>query len=73
MYIKVRVFPNSKKELINKKKENSFEIFVKEKAERNLANKKVVEIIAKTFEIKTNQVRIVSGHQHHNKILSLEV
>ena len=39
MYIKVRVFPKSKKEEIKKISDNHYEIKVKEKAERNEANK----------------------------------
>jgi len=36
MFIKVKVFPNSKKWSVVRKSENSFEIRVKEKAEQNL-------------------------------------
>jgi len=71
MYIKVKVIAGSKKELIQKKSENSFFIWVKEPAERNLANKKVCEIIAKEFNVSVKTVRIISGHHSPSKILSI--
>ncbi len=72
MYIKVRVFPKSKKESIKEVGENRFEIKVKEKAERNLANKKVLEIIAKYFDINSKDIKIVNGHQHPSKLISID-
>ena len=71
MYIKVKVTPGARKEKIETKKENSFVIFVKERAERNLANNKVKEIIAGIYEINIKSVRIISGHQSSSKILSI--
>lgn len=73
MYIKVKVIPESKKEKIEKRKENSFVISVKEPAERNLANTRVREIVASVYEINIKSVRIISGHQNPNKILSVNI
>ena len=47
--IKVKVFPNSKKERIEKKSEDSFVFYLAEKAERGEANKKLREVIADYF------------------------
>jgi len=44
MSIKVKVFPDSKKDEIIKKEDDRFEIKVREKAEGGLANRKVIEI-----------------------------
>ncbi len=71
MYIRVAVWPGSKKEEVKKTKENYFEIRVKEPAERNLANKRLKEILAQEFEVSTGSVRLVSGHQSSRKIFSL--
>ena len=73
MFIKVKVFPNSKKWSVVRKSENSFEIRVKEKAEQNLANIKVIELIANYFEIRNKNVRIISGHHRSNKILEINL
>ena len=49
MLIKVKVFPNSRKESIEKKSEDSFIVRLAEKAERGLANEKTREVIAKDW------------------------
>lgn len=71
MYIKVKVSVCSKKEKITKKSDNRYEIWVKEPAERNLANNRIKEIIAGLFEINVKSIRIISGHQSPSKILSI--
>ena len=73
MYIKVKVEAGSKKEEIKKKSETSFFIKVKEPAERNLANTRIREIIAIIYEINVKSVRIISGHQSPNKILTVDI
>jgi len=71
MFIKVKVTANSKREEIKKKSENSYLISVKEPAERNLANRRVCEIVASLFNVSIKQVRIVNGHQSPSKMLSI--
>lgn len=72
MYIKVRVFAASNKEEFKKISNTHFEVRVKEKAERNMANRKVIELVRKYF-VATGDVRIISGHHSPGKILSIEV
>lgn len=71
MYIKIKVFPKSKKEGLTKTGENRFEIKVKEKAEKNLANNRVLEILASYFKIKKEDVKIINGHHHPTKLLKI--
>jgi len=71
MYIKAKVIVDAKKEKIIKKSKNHFEISVKESAERNLANKKVVELVRDYFKVYNGDVRIVSGHHSPSKIISI--
>ena len=73
MYIKVKVEPSSKKEKIIQKKENRYEIMVKEPAERNFANTRIREIIASIYEINLKSVRIISGHHSPSKILRVDI
>lgn len=73
MYIKVKVQANAKRENIRKKSSDSYIISIKEKAERNLANKKICEIMASLFGVSTKNVRIISGHQSPSKILSINL
>jgi uncharacterized protein YggU (UPF0235/DUF167 family) len=72
MYVKVRVTAGAKRETVAIIGENHFEISVKEKAERNRANIRVIEIIAREFTISRGKVRIVAGHHSPSKIINVE-
>jgi uncharacterized protein YggU (UPF0235/DUF167 family) len=72
MYLHVLVTAGAKKETLKKKNEDHFEISVKEKAEHNLANTRVLELVAEYFKIPKNKVRIVNGHRHPSKLLVVE-
>jgi len=72
MYIRVKVSSSAKKEIFKKINEDHFEISVKEKAERNLANTRVIELIANYFNTKVNKVRIINGHRSPTKLLVVE-
>ncbi len=71
-YIHARVVANAKQEFLKEKKKDHFEISVREKAERNMANTRVVQIVAEHFKILRNKVRIVNGHQSPSKLLAIE-
>ena len=73
MYIKVRVFPKAKKEEFRVLDENKFEIKVKEKAERNLANKRIIEILARHFGVSLGKIKIVNGHHSPSKLISVDI
>ena len=73
MYIKAKVVPGAKKELFERQSEDTFLIHVKEPAERNLANKKVVMLISEHFGVLRGKVRIISGHRSKSKILSIDL
>jgi len=71
MLIKAKVFPNSKKEEIFKKSEDSFEIRVKEKPERGEANKAVIGLLSFFLKIPKGKIRIIKGFKQRNKILKV--
>ncbi len=71
MYIKVRVIAGAKKESVEEVSAGHFKISVKEPAERNLANRRVVKLVAAYYKLSPKQVRIISGHTSPSKILSL--
>jgi len=73
MYIKVRVQAGVKKETFHKKSEDHFEISVKQKAERNMANTRVLELIAGHFNMPQGKVRIINGHHSPSKMLSVDI
>lgn len=82
MLIKVKVITESKFEKVVKKTKSNFEIHVKQVAENNLANKRVLELVRDYFKARLNDngvgqvyngpIRIVNGHHSPNKIISLD-
>lgn len=68
-YIKVKVNPGARKEIIKKKSSDSYLISVKEKAENNMANKRVCEVVASLCEVPLKNVKIISGHHKSSKLL----
>jgi len=72
MYVKVKVTPDAKKEKLEQKQKDLFEISVREKAKQNMANNRVVELLARHFGIIKGSVRIISGHHSPSKIISVD-
>ena len=73
MLIKVKVFAGSRKTGIEQKSDNSFEIRVKEKAERGQANRAVVEALAKHFKIPPSRARLIKGSRQPSKIFKIDL
>ena len=71
MYIKVRVTAGAKKESFEKVSDDHFVVSVKEPAEQNRANKRVIELVALHFGVPTGKVRLISGHHSPSKIVDI--
>ena len=71
-YIRVKVLAGAKKEILKQIGIDHFLISVKEKAERNMANKRVLEILCEFFKLPKGKIRIVNGHQSPSKLLVVE-
>ncbi|MDQ5971089.1 MAG: uncharacterized protein QG566_35 [Patescibacteria group bacterium] len=71
MYVKVKVFAGAKKQTIKEIGENRYEIHVKEPAERNMANSRVISMVASLYNINPKAVKIFSGHHSPSKLLSI--
>ena len=72
MYIKVKVLAGAKREELIMDKPEYFNISVKEPAARNLANKRVRELIANHYSLPIGKVRIVNGHHSPSKLLVVD-
>ena len=70
MYLRVEVTPGAKKESLEEA-EGKWLISVKEEAERNQANERVRELVAAHLGKTVGDVRIISGHHSHTKMLSV--
>ena len=73
MYVKVNVIADAKKEIFKVKSKDHFDISVKEKAQRNGANSRVIELVAEHFKLPKNKARIINGHHHPSKLLSVDI
>lgn len=73
MYVKVSVIPGARHESFVEKKPGYFDAKIKEKAERNMANERVIELVADFYKVPTSKVRIVNGHQHPSKLLVVDI
>ena len=78
-YIHVKVTAGAKKEFFKPRQEagqasskDHFEISVKERAEMNRANTRVLELVAEHFKVPVSKVRITNGHRHPSKLLIIE-
>ena len=69
MYVKVRVKTGQKKESVLEDSKGNLQVSVKEKAERNSANARVIKIIAERLGVPVKKVRIVSGHHSPSKMI----
>ncbi|PIR57937.1 MAG: hypothetical protein COU71_01300 [Parcubacteria group bacterium CG10_big_fil_rev_8_21_14_0_10_38_31] len=73
MMIKVKIFPGIRKEGVMERSKGVFEVKVKEKAEQGKANKRLIELLSKHFQISENQVKIISGSKRRNKMVSIKI
>lgn len=71
MYIHVKVITNSRKETITKEGDVHYVMHIRQPAERNLANKRIIEIISVLYPT-MKYIRIISGHHSSSKIISVE-
>lgn len=71
MYVKVHVMPDAKRERVEKRKDDSYAIAVKEPAEQNLANKRVRELLARELGVVPGKLRLVAGFRSPHKIFSV--
>ena len=72
MYISVRVVAGAKEEKREELANGRLRIWVKEPAKQNLANRRVLQLLARHFKISRAKVRLVSGHHSPAKIFSVE-
>ena len=71
MLIHVKIKPDSKEDKIVEKNETSFIVYVKEPAEDNRANKRLIELMAEKFNIIKSKIKIATGHHAPSKILDI--
>ncbi len=71
MYIRVKAKTGQKKEFFKQINENTFEVSVCEKAERNLANQRICQLLFAHFSQPAGGVKIINGHHSPVKLLKV--
>ncbi len=73
MYIKAKVTADAKKEVLGQVAPDHFKISVREPAKQNLANTRVIDLLAGHFSIPRGKVRLISGHHSPSKLFSVDI
>jgi len=71
MHISVKVKTNAKRSEVKRISENSYIVSVVAKPVKGEANKEVVQLLAKYFEVKKVQVILVAGHKVREKVFEV--
>ena len=71
MYVRVRAKPSARKEQIIEVDDRELVIHVREPAERNLANKRIIQILAERYEVSERAVEMLSGFRSPTKLFSI--
>lgn len=71
MYIRVKAFPDAKKEHVEIDDAGRLRIFVREPAQDNRANKRILQLVAQNQNVPIDAVRLISGHHGPNKLLQI--
>lgn len=67
--IRVKAFPDAKKEHVEEVSHHVLRVFVRESAERNMANHAVIKAVAAFYGIPQKQLILKTGHRAPNKTL----
>ncbi|MDD4931592.1 MAG: DUF167 domain-containing protein [Candidatus Colwellbacteria bacterium] len=69
--IKLKVFPGSKKDIVEVRGADSFAIKVRAPAEDGRANDSAISLIADYLGVSSSKLRLVKGHRSRSKILEM--
>lgn len=69
--IRIKAFPGSKKYHIEETKPEELRVFVREGAERNMANHAIIRTVAEYYKLPPNKLRIITGHRSQNKTIQI--
>ena len=71
MYVHVYVKTGQRQESVKEVGESRLEISVREKPERNEANRRVLELVREYFKNPAGGVKIISGHHSQGKLIKI--
>lgn len=71
MYVKIQVIPESREERVTEETPDRLVVSAREKAERGLANRRLLHMLSAHFGT-GKRIRIISGHHSSHKIISVD-
>ncbi|MGC8538042.1 MAG: DUF167 domain-containing protein [Candidatus Micrarchaeia archaeon] len=71
MRIIIRVIPNSKSNKIERLEDDTYKIRVTAKPERGKANEAVISLLSAYFNVKRNEISIISGASSRDKVVEI--
>lgn len=71
MLIRVKVFPNSKREEIIRNSKGGLEVSIKEKPIGGEATRAVLKAVASFLGVPLQKIRVIKGIKQRNKILEI--
>ena len=71
MFIKVKVFPGSKKQAVVKKTKGGFDVKVKSRPIKGEANKEMLGLLAVYFKLPVSKLKIIRGSHRRNKMIKV--
>ena len=70
-FYKLRIHPKSKRSKILKKSKDTYEIWIKEPAERGLANKAAITMLAEELNVPAKRIMLIKGATSPSKIVKI--
>ena len=71
MYIKLRVHPEAKKDAVERRAADHYEVWTRRPAERGLANAAVLTLMGKELGLPAGRIRMVKGARSPSKIIEV--
>ena len=73
MHVTVKVKAGARKESVKEVSPERFEISVREEAEHNQANLRIVDILAERFGVPVKCIRMIKGHRTSSKMFTISI
>lgn len=73
MIINVKVNPKSKRNLVEKEKDDLFRVYVTTAPENGNANKAMIELLADYFSVAKSRISIISGEKFRLKVVRIDI
>jgi len=69
--IRVRAFPDAKKEFVQEEEPGKLKIFVREPPKKNMANRRITQLVAEYADVNIKNVVFLVGHKSPNKLFEI--